>query len=262
MDVLRQDQRREQPHPGYDITLSPVWSGVCMPSITLVQSQPRGCIASYLQQWAPRSWSVSDGKLLAAYEAKGVRYKSWVRDASVLRSSRTAPVLWFCLCQRHHSKMRAFSLSLLYTGLLVVGAAVFGCHGKSSDCVDASIIAHTGEPLGTEIRYSNGESRTLLPELRCLLTHVPVTIYVAKPDPENPRTKPRAGIVLIYLSDIFGLGIPENKLCVSCSVTARCSLLFFIYFFFFQDLVHIPFGNVSTDKHPLVSPTATPGRAT
>ncbi|KAK4244226.1 dienelactone hydrolase family-domain-containing protein [Corynascus novoguineensis] len=90
--------------------------------------------------------------------------------------------------------MRAFSLSLLYTGLLVVGEAVSGCHGKSSDCVDASIIAHTGEPLGKEVQYSN------------------VTIYVAKPDPENPRTKPRAGIVLIYLSDIFGLGIPENKL--------------------------------------------------
>ena len=46
------------------------------------------------------------------------------------------------------------------------------------------------------------------------LTHLLVTIYITKPDQKNPRTKARAGKAVLFLTDVFGLALPENKLCV------------------------------------------------
>jgi hypothetical protein len=68
--------------------------------------------------------------------------------------------------------MRAASLALLSTSLLLVGGAVAGPHGgshsKSAECtnVDASIVAHSGQPVGSEIKNGNSESahRTAHPD--------------------------------------------------------------------------------------------------
>jgi hypothetical protein len=39
-----------------------------------------------------------------------------------------------------------------------------------------------------------------------------VTFYVSKPDRNNVRTKARAGKAVLYLTDVFGLALRENKL--------------------------------------------------
>jgi hypothetical protein len=57
------------------------------------------------------------------------------------------------------SKMRAPSFSILTTALLLAGGAVAGCHGTPTSCqgLDASIVAHTGTPVGKEVTYNNSE---------------------------------------------------------------------------------------------------------
>ncbi|KAK4034413.1 dienelactone hydrolase family-domain-containing protein, partial [Parachaetomium inaequale] len=86
--------------------------------------------------------------------------------------------------------------SVLSSALLLVGGAVAGCHGQLSTCqtLDASIVAHTGQPVGQEVKHDN------------------ITLYITKPDQKNPRTKARAGKVVLFLTDVFGLALPENKL--------------------------------------------------
>jgi hypothetical protein len=55
--------------------------------------------------------------------------------------------------------MRAPSFSILSTALLLAGGAVAGCHGTPTSCqgLDASIVAHTGTPVGKEVTYNNSE---------------------------------------------------------------------------------------------------------
>ncbi|EAQ91502.1 hypothetical protein CHGG_03437 [Chaetomium globosum CBS 148.51] len=86
--------------------------------------------------------------------------------------------------------------STLSNALLLAGGAVAGCLGKPSACqsVDASIVAHTGEPLGKEVTHNN------------------ITLYIAEPDAKDPRTKARAGSAILFLTDVFGLALAENKL--------------------------------------------------
>ncbi|KAL2270504.1 hypothetical protein VTJ83DRAFT_2688 [Remersonia thermophila] len=83
--------------------------------------------------------------------------------------------------------------SFLSGALLLLGGAITGSHAQG-ECLDKSAVVHTGTPAGKEIKYAN------------------LTFYVAEPDPRNPRTKARAGAAVLYLSDVFGLGIVENKL--------------------------------------------------
>ncbi|KAL1841457.1 hypothetical protein VTJ49DRAFT_7012 [Mycothermus thermophilus] len=83
--------------------------------------------------------------------------------------------------------------SLFSTALLLLGGAITGSHAHGA-CLDASIIAHTGTPVGKEIQYDN------------------LTFYVAEPDRRNPHAKARAKAAVLFLTDVFGLGIVENKL--------------------------------------------------
>ncbi len=55
--------------------------------------------------------------------------------------------------------MRTPSFSLLSSALLLVGGAVAGCNGKQADdsCLDASFVALSGNPAGTEVKHGNGQ---------------------------------------------------------------------------------------------------------
>ncbi|KAK4237936.1 protein AIM2 [Achaetomium macrosporum] len=87
------------------------------------------------------------------------------------------------------------SSSVLATALLLFGGAIAGCSGKSSSsCLDASIVAHSGQPTGKEVVYNN------------------ITMYISKPDSKGSRTKAREGTAVLYLTDVFGIVLPENKL--------------------------------------------------
>jgi hypothetical protein len=46
--------------------------------------------------------------------------------------------------------------------------------------------------------------------------HLPylVTLYISKPDSKAARTKAREGTAVLYLTDVFGIVLPENKLFV------------------------------------------------
>ena len=114
--------------------------------------------------------------------------------------------------------MRTPSFSLLSSALLLVGGAVAGCNGKqAASCVDASIVALSGTPVGTEVKHGNGEfvrNETASPFLLLTLTVLPVTLYITKPDKNNARAKAREGIAVLYLTDVFGIALAENKLSV------------------------------------------------
>ncbi|KAK3898508.1 protein AIM2 [Staphylotrichum tortipilum] len=92
--------------------------------------------------------------------------------------------------------MRSPTFSLVSTALLLVGGAVASCHGKPAACqtLDASIVAHSGTPVGKEVK--NGD----------------VTLYITEPDKKNGRAKARSGAAVLYLTDVFGIALPENKL--------------------------------------------------
>ncbi|KAK4123122.1 alpha/beta-hydrolase [Parathielavia appendiculata] len=90
--------------------------------------------------------------------------------------------------------MRVPSFSILSTALLLVGGSVAGCYGKPSTCLDASIVAHTGTPVGKEVKHGN------------------LTLYISQPDKKNARAKARAGAAVLLLTDVFGLALPENRL--------------------------------------------------
>lgn len=114
--------------------------------------------------------------------------------------------------------MRGASFSLLSATLLLVGGAVAGSHGKSAECsaVDASIVANSGQPVGSEVKNGNGKSARNLFRLPFLVadSSPSVTLYITKPDKKNPRTKARANTAVLYLTDVFGIALPENKLYV------------------------------------------------
>ncbi len=51
--------------------------------------------------------------------------------------------------------------------------------------------------------------------LKAMLTDLtPVTLYISKPDKDNVRTKARESTAVLFLTDVFGLDLPENKLFV------------------------------------------------
>ncbi|KAH6624168.1 Alpha/Beta hydrolase protein [Chaetomium sp. MPI-SDFR-AT-0129] len=92
--------------------------------------------------------------------------------------------------------MRTPAFSVVSTALLLGGGALAKRHGQSdTTCVDGSLVAHTGDPLGEEV-----------------VTNDNITLYITKPDGENQRAKAREGTAVLYLSDVFGLALPENKL--------------------------------------------------
>ena len=54
--------------------------------------------------------------------------------------------------------MIAASLSLLSSALLLAGGAVAGRNAKQAKCLDGSFVAHSGTPIGTEVKHGNRES--------------------------------------------------------------------------------------------------------
>ncbi|GAB1320030.1 hypothetical protein MFIFM68171_10240 [Madurella fahalii] len=94
--------------------------------------------------------------------------------------------------------MRAAPLSILSALSIFCGSVVASNSEESGGCqaVDASILANTGEPVGEEIVHNN------------------ITIYISRPDAESARAKARAGTAVLFLTDVFGIALPENKLLV------------------------------------------------
>jgi dienelactone hydrolase len=54
-----------------------------------------------------------------------------------------------------------------------------------------------------------------MPQRTTWLTYVSVTLYISEPSKKNARTKARAGIAVLMLTDVFGLALNENKLFVA-----------------------------------------------
>ncbi|KAL2264261.1 hypothetical protein VTK26DRAFT_9037 [Humicola hyalothermophila] len=90
------------------------------------------------------------------------------------------------------------SISLLSIASVLFGGAAAGSDGKPQSCqaVDASILASTGTPVGEEIVHNN------------------ITMYISRPDANDVRTEPRARAGVLYLTDVFGIALNENKLLV------------------------------------------------
>ncbi|KAK0622791.1 dienelactone hydrolase [Immersiella caudata] len=65
-----------------------------------------------------------------------------------------------------------------------------------TDCksVDASIVRHTGYPVGVEETHSN------------------IRLYIAKPDASSVRAKEKPTSAILYLTDVFGIELAENRL--------------------------------------------------
>ncbi len=47
-----------------------------------------------------------------------------------------------------------------------------------------------------------------------LITPLPVTLYITEPDKKNDRAEAREKTAVLYLTDVFGIALPENKLFV------------------------------------------------
>ncbi|KAK3322749.1 dienelactone hydrolase [Apodospora peruviana] len=92
--------------------------------------------------------------------------------------------------------MRATGLLTLgLCGLPVVVLATQHREGaKAVECpvVDGSVVAHTGTPVGKEEVHNN------------------VTMYITQPDADRRKTKTDTAVV--YLTDVFGIPLLENKL--------------------------------------------------
>ncbi|KAK4667947.1 uncharacterized protein QC764_703300 [Podospora pseudoanserina] len=86
--------------------------------------------------------------------------------------------------------------SIITSALLLFGAvqADPGAKKNTGGPIDASILAHTGEPAGKEIKIANN-----------------LTVYISPP-PKSPRTKPRSQSAILLLTDVFGLNLLQNKL--------------------------------------------------
>ncbi|KAK4650002.1 hypothetical protein QC762_703300 [Podospora pseudocomata] len=87
--------------------------------------------------------------------------------------------------------------SIITSALLLFGAvqADPGAKKNTGGPIDASILAHTGEPAGKEIKIANN-----------------LTVYISPPPPKSPRTKPRSQSAILLLTDVFGLNLLQNKL--------------------------------------------------
>ncbi|KAH8898382.1 dienelactone hydrolase [Thozetella sp. PMI_491] len=60
--------------------------------------------------------------------------------------------------------------------------------------VDTSIIAHSGDPVGKEV------------------SHKGVTLYVTKPSEHDHDHPAKSDVAVLYLTDVFGIQLAENKL--------------------------------------------------
>jgi hypothetical protein len=87
-----------------------------------------------------------------------------------------------------------------------------GAYAVSATCArcpvaDVSVIAHTGEPVGKEIQHNNGELLVMtvlnFGSARLIGISATVTLYV---------TGKPSDTAVLYLTDVFGIQLPENKL--------------------------------------------------
>ncbi|KAK2027149.1 dienelactone hydrolase [Colletotrichum zoysiae] len=76
--------------------------------------------------------------------------------------------------------------------LAILGSASVASAARKCPVADVSVIAHTGTPVGEEISY-NG-----------------LTQYVSKPKAGWGGSNKTTGV--LYLTDVFGIQLPENKL--------------------------------------------------
>lgn len=83
---------------------------------------------------------------------------------------------------------------MLPTLLTVLGAAVATAWAHNCPVADTSIVAHYGTPVGTE-EVHNGYN-----------------LYITKP-------AGNATAAVLYLTDVFGIQLAQNKLCVPPSVS-------------------------------------------
>lgn len=77
---------------------------------------------------------------------------------------------------------------------------------------DSSIIAHTGEPVGAEEVVDGSQCGLSLSRRtrESRLTHETLaTYYITKPGADAPDTN---GAAVLYLTDVFGINLTENKL--------------------------------------------------
>ncbi|KAK3368508.1 dienelactone hydrolase [Podospora didyma] len=84
------------------------------------------------------------------------------------------------------------ALMLLFGGAASVSATNGRNKAHACTAVDASAVAHTGTPVGKEVVYNN------------------ITLYISKPDSDARKTK--ADTAVLYLTDVFGIQLKENKL--------------------------------------------------
>ena len=108
--------------------------------------------------------------------------------------------------------MRTSLATLFLWGAGSVASVV--CAKSCSYGDDPQIIAHTGEPVGTEKKYNGGQTnyRASLPskEEPKQFTNtgcgLPVNLYISQP----PCKSPKVGV--LYMTDVFGIQLAQNKL--------------------------------------------------
>lgn len=80
--------------------------------------------------------------------------------------------------------------------LLLLGANPSTAERKdtpSSYSIERTLVKESGAPSGKEFTHNN------------------VTYYLSKPSSDNPRTKARSDAAVLFLTDVFGIQLPENK---------------------------------------------------
>ena len=103
--------------------------------------------------------------------------------------------------------MRSFPLTSLLSVLLASAAFAH------SDCtaVDASVVKHDGFPKGTE-EVQNGSKSAPLPFKSLPPNLSQARLYISKPDKTSVRGKANTDTAVVYLTDVFGIELLENRL--------------------------------------------------
>jgi hypothetical protein len=107
--------------------------------------------------------------------------------------------------------MRTSLTTLFLWGAGSVASVV--CAKSCSYGDNPQIIAHTGEPVGTEQKYNGGQIyRASLPgqeePRQCTNTSCrpAVNLYISKPQCKSPK------VGVLYMTDVFGIQLAQNKL--------------------------------------------------
>lgn len=103
-----------------------------------------------------------------------------------------------------------FSIASLTSALLLSGAAANPIFQK--ECTNADIVEHTGNPAGSIQVIQNGEHPPpLSPRFGLNLTSRTVSTYITYPNPLSLRALARKNTAVVYLTDVFGIELLQNK---------------------------------------------------